>query len=143
MVKAWSDRRLASETITAIRKIESVLPDNLRKEIELEAIRVPAFQMTEGLSNNLERIRTAMDGQLKLAVRYRSLKGEETERVLWPLILYFWGNKWTLGAWCELREDFRSFRVDLMRDLTIMEERFDGVEGKDLKAYVEFQSGSD
>ncbi len=29
-----------------------------------------------------------------------------------PLGLYFWGNVWTLGAWCELRKDFRNFRLD-------------------------------
>ncbi|MCB1692282.1 MAG: HTH domain-containing protein, partial [Pseudomonadales bacterium] len=37
MVRAWSDRALGSVTATAIRKIESVLPENLKKEIELQA----------------------------------------------------------------------------------------------------------
>ena len=26
----------------------------------------------------------------------------------------FWGDVWTLAAWCELRDDFRSFRLDRM-----------------------------
>ena len=34
--------------------------------------------------------------------------GEDSQRVLRPLALYFWGNKWTLAAWCELREDYLS-----------------------------------
>ncbi|MBD3646565.1 MAG: YafY family transcriptional regulator [Pseudomonadales bacterium] len=143
MVRAWSDRKLASETGTAIRKIEAILPENLRKEIELEAIQVPGFQMTDVLSDNLECIRGAMDRHHKLSVRYRSLQGEQTERVLWPLILYFWGNKWTLGAWCELRQDFRSFRVDLIEHLDATGLPFEEVEGRRLQDYMDFQSRAD
>ena len=35
-----------------------------------------------------------------------------TERVVRPLGLWFWGKVWTLVAWCELRDDFRMFRLD-------------------------------
>lgn len=142
MVRAWSDRKLASVTSTAIRKIESVLPENLKKEIELQAIVVPDFHMTESTSHNLEAIRTAIDRNLKLDLCYRSLKGEETERVIWPFVLYFWGNKWTVGAWCELRDDFRAFRVDLIRDARLSEAPFVPDEKKSLEGYVEYQRTS-
>jgi predicted DNA-binding transcriptional regulator YafY len=142
MVRAWSDRKLASVTSTAIRKIESVLPENLKKEIELQAIVVPDFHMTESTSHNLEAIRTAIDRNLKLDLCYRSLKGEETERVIWPFVLYFWGNKWTVGAWCELRDDFRAFRVDLIRDARLSEVPFAPDEKRSLEGYVEYQRTS-
>jgi len=142
MVRAWSDRKLASVTSTAIRKIESVLPENLKKEIELQAIVVPDFHMTESTSHNLEAIRTAIDRNLKLDLCYRSLKGEETERVIWPFVLYFWGNKWTVGAWCELRDDFRAFRVDLIRDARPSEVPFAPDEKRSLEGYVEYQRTS-
>ena len=29
-----------------------------------------------------------------------------------PLGLWFWGKVWTLVAWCEMRGDFRAFRID-------------------------------
>jgi predicted DNA-binding transcriptional regulator YafY len=29
-----------------------------------------------------------------------------------PLGLWFWGKVWTLVAWCEMRSDFRAFRID-------------------------------
>ena len=35
-----------------------------------------------------------------------------TERTVRPLGLFYWGKVWTLAAWCELRTDFRNFRVD-------------------------------
>jgi predicted DNA-binding transcriptional regulator YafY len=140
MVRAWSDKKLASTTATAIRKIESILPLNLKKEIQLNAIQVPGFRMSEGLSNNLELVRTASDECRKLEMCYQSIKGEETRRTIWPLILYFWGNKWTVGAWCELRQGFRSFRVDLMTEVIRGEDTFDAVPGKNLLAYIDYQS---
>ena len=140
MVHAWSDKKLASTTATAIRKIESVLPERLKKEIKLNAIKVPGFQMSEGLSNNLEMVRVASEESKKLEVCYRSLRGEETRRTIWPLILYFWGNKWTLGAWCELRKDFRSFRVDLMFEVVDSGETFATTSDRNLQAYIDYQA---
>ena len=39
------------------------------------------------------------------------------QRVLRPLGCFYWGAAWTLAAWCELRQDFRSFRVDRIEAL--------------------------
>jgi len=38
--------------------------------------------------------------------------GSKTVRQVRPLGLYFWGQVWTLVAWCDLRVDFRMFRLD-------------------------------
>lgn len=142
MVQAWSDRELGSVTKTAIRKIESILPEKLRKEIEIEQIVVPNFQLAEATSDNLAAIRHAIDENMKLELTYDSLKGEQTERTIWPFLLYFWGNKWTLGAWCELRNAFRSFRVDLMRSATVAE-TFPEDPDRCLRAYVDYQRESE
>ncbi|WP_238537435.1 WYL domain-containing protein [Chromobacterium haemolyticum] len=32
-----------------------------------------------------------------------------------PLALFFWGDRWLLAAWCGLRLDYRSFRVDRLQ----------------------------
>jgi predicted DNA-binding transcriptional regulator YafY len=40
------------------------------------------------------------------------------------MALLFWGNVWTLVAWCELRVDFRSFRVDRFKSLSQLDETF-------------------
>ena len=54
-----------------------------------------------------------------------------------PLGLYFWGSKWTLAAWCELRGDYRSFRPDRMREVTVLDRRFDPEDGVDLAGFLE------
>ncbi|TXH82382.1 WYL domain-containing protein, partial [Thauera aminoaromatica] len=37
-----------------------------------------------------------------------------------------WGQTWTLGAWCELRGDFRSFRLDRIASSSTLDAHFDG-----------------
>ncbi len=139
MVKAWSDSELASTTATAIRKIESILPPNLKQEIHLNRIEVPDFQMSKEVSDKLRIVRKALDAQEKLRVNYTSISGDSTDRVIRPLILYFWGKTWTLGAWCELREGFRSFRVDRMNTVASLCEQFETTEECNTQAYVAYQ----
>jgi len=38
--------------------------------------------------------------------------------VVWPLALAFFGGTWLLAAWCERREDFRSFRLDRVQQMS-------------------------
>jgi predicted DNA-binding transcriptional regulator YafY len=42
---------------------------------------------------------------------------------------------WTAGAWCELRNDFRSFRPDRILEL-VLAEHFTDEPGKDLATYL-------
>ncbi len=141
MVKAWSDRELASTTATAIRKIESILPERLKKEIALPGIAVPGFQMTDAVSDTLTTVRRALDAQRKLEVSYVDLREAATDRIVRPLILYFWGKTWTLGAWCELRGGFRSFRVDRMASVEALPDTFESTDECSLQAYVTYQMG--
>jgi len=139
MVRAWSDRELASTTATAIRKIESILPDNLKKEIHLNSIEVPGFQLSKEVGENLRRVRLALDARRKLDIEYTSVEDAHTRRTIRPLILYFWGKTWTLGAWCELRGGFRSFRVDRMNVIVDICETFEHTAACSLQAYVNYQ----
>jgi predicted DNA-binding transcriptional regulator YafY len=139
MVRAWSDRELASTTATAIRKIESILPENLKKEIQLEGIEVPGYQMRPEVGEKLRAVRMALDAQEKLKVQYTSIKGAATHRIIRPLVLYFWGKTWTLGGWCELRTGFRSFRVDRMDTVVNQHVRFEHTDEISLQAYVNYQ----
>ena len=66
-------------------------------------------------------------------------------RRLWPLGCFYWGKVWTLSAWCELRNDFRGFRIDRIVDLVVLEEQFRQEPGKtlaDLLRKVEAEMGA-
>jgi predicted DNA-binding transcriptional regulator YafY len=49
--------------------------------------------------------------------------------------LYFWGGTWTLAAWCETRQDFRTFRVDRFKTWEISE-AFPREAGRELEGYL-------
>ena len=57
----------------------------------------------------------------RLFVTYATEDGTSTQRTIRPLGLWFWGKVWTLVAWCELRDDFRMFRVDRMSDPDLLD----------------------
>jgi predicted DNA-binding transcriptional regulator YafY len=118
MVQAFADDRLAGNARNLLAKIEQVVPDRLRASFSRPELEVPAAMCPE-VRAGVEKVRRAIDERRKLEFRYRDQQGQETARVVRPLCLAFWGTKWTAGAWCELRDDFRSFRSDRMRDVAV------------------------
>ena len=49
-----------------------------------------------------------------------------------PLGCFHWDAVWTLAAWCELRQGFRSVRIDRIETLLVLDERFRDEPGKTL-----------
>ena len=68
----------------------------------------------------------------KLQLRYVDEAGRASERIVRPLGCFFWGAVWTLAAWCELRQDFRSFRLDRLQRADMLDERFRDEPGRTL-----------
>jgi predicted DNA-binding transcriptional regulator YafY len=66
---------------------------------------------------------------------YRDAEGRTSARVIRPLGLFFWGAVATLGAWCELRSDFRNFGVDRIEALDLRPEAFEPEPGRGLHDY--------
>lgn len=112
MVRSWSDRQLATSANSALSKIMAVLPEQLQHIEESSPIKVPDFQMQHLIAPYSEAIRAAIRKQHKIHIHYTDAKDGVSERTLWPFGLYFWGKAWTLVAWCELRRDYRVFRLD-------------------------------
>ena len=74
----------------------------------------------------------AAEARHKLRLHYLDLKEVHSERSVRPLGCFYWGAVWTLAAWCELRQSFRSFRVDRITKLQVLDERFRDEPGKTL-----------
>ena len=81
-------------------------------------------------------LRRAIREHLKLRLDYAALDGQATSRLVRPLQLEFWGRAWTLTAWCELRNDFRVFRVDLIQGLATEGGAFLPEPGKTVDDYL-------
>jgi predicted DNA-binding transcriptional regulator YafY len=128
MVIAWGDPELASAANDALRKIEAVLTPELRNRIDAVRLYAPSFasrnEADTTTRSNLEQLRAAIELNLIVQVTYGDEKSNVTQRRLRPMALLFWGNVWTLVAWCELRNDFRSFRADRFQSIQTLDETF-------------------
>lgn len=136
MVGVWSDPLLADAAERAVARIEAVLPERLLPELARNTILVPPFGPEAAVSDALHLLRQAVRGQRKVSFKYRRADGEESVRTVQPLGLAYWGRTWTLVAWCELREDFRHFRLDRMETLIESGENFVSKPGQALEDFL-------
>ena len=104
----------------ALARIEAVLPARLRQDMEDAPLIVGPCPAVRGQDDRLVRLRRAIREQHKVLLRYRSLAGESTERVVWPFALSFFNTARIVVAWCELRQDYRSFRTDLIDEAKVL-----------------------
>ena len=132
IAQARLDVALGRHAEAALSKILSVLPAASRAAAESLAVYAPPVGPDPATRARLETLRVAAEAHHKLRLTYTDLKGQRSERVLRPLCCLCWGSVWTLAAWCETREAFRSFRVDLISDLQVLDERFRDEPGKTL-----------
>ncbi|AKJ32020.1 helix-turn-helix transcriptional regulator [Caldimonas brevitalea] len=131
LAQGWLDPALARQAETALGKIMSVLPAAARVAAESLALYAPQVGDPATLER-LARLREAIEARIKLRLGYEDLRGQHSERVVRPLGCFYWGKVWTLGAWCEVRADFRNFRVDRIRQITPLNERYQDEPGKTL-----------
>jgi predicted DNA-binding transcriptional regulator YafY len=136
MVGVWSDPALARAAESAAGKIDAALPERLRPELERMALLVPPFGPESEVTDAMHLLRGAVRGQRKVRFHYRRADGEASHRTVRPLGLAYWGRTWTLVGWCELRDDFRHFRLDRMDHLLDIGESFDPVPGRRLEDFL-------
>ncbi len=112
LAKAWGGARMALAAEEALIKIGAVLPDGERAKLGQTPLYALDFQLQDTVRVLLDRLDEAIERRERLQMAYQRLDGERSDRTVRPLGLYYWGKVWTLVAWCELRDDFRMFRVD-------------------------------
>lgn len=118
MIRAWGGVEMGRAAEEALVKIEAVLPDKARaraSEVRVDSLGLGQF--SDDLRVLIDQLERACDGRIRLEIAYQDSEGKTTQRTLRPLGLLFWGKVWTLAAWCDLRQDFRMFRLDRMADV--------------------------
>ena len=135
MIRAWGGAEMAAAAEEALVKIETVLPDAARARaasVPIHAITMP--EMSAEVRERIDLIEAAAADRVRLHLDYADSSGAVTERVIRPLGLWFWGKVWTVVSWCELREDFRMFRLDRIQTARTGD-RFREERGKTLRDF--------
>lgn len=135
VVTSWGDAALARSAGNALARVEAALPDRLKAKMATTPLYAPGFHVPPPVVASLSELRAAIDQSRKVWIAYVGPEGQETERTVWPLGLFFWGRTWSLTGWCELRQDFRNFRLDRIGDLRVLEDGYAGEPGRTLEDY--------
>jgi predicted DNA-binding transcriptional regulator YafY len=138
MVRAWGDVTFTQAADAAVAKIRAVLPARLNEVIEASRMSVAPSRSRgkDAFNAHLTPIRRAIRDHRKLRVGYEALAGEQTTRILRPLGLAFFGPFWMLASWCELRRDFRTFRIERISKLEVTDEVFRDEPGKTMDDFL-------
>lgn len=119
------DASLQAAARRVLTKIET-------SKVPVNSLRVSDWGIVVPENTCLDEMRQAIRQEQKLRIRYNNLDGSVTERTLLPLVLTYYIEVAVLSAWCTLRDDYRSFRVDRMLACDQLPEYFTG-QGKTLR----------
>jgi predicted DNA-binding transcriptional regulator YafY len=121
LVERQGDGALAASAANALAKIAAAAPKNLRDtiaDVGMWALgRLPE-------TPSLKPLREAIRREHKVTIAYSDEKGATITRTIWPIALGFFDGRQVAVAWCELRDDFRHFRTDRVRELAPTGERY-------------------
>jgi predicted DNA-binding transcriptional regulator YafY len=115
------DEVLQAAASVALAKISAVLSPQAQAQITNPLSMPGPRPMFPQNAAPLDQLRAAIRGQVRLDIRYENEQGQRTQRVVWPVQLAFMDRARVLAAWCELRQDFRTFRTDRIISVTLLD----------------------
>ena len=121
------DASFANDYRDAITKIKAVLPRTIQEKAELLAQRIVFRNNPQQVSSSdtLATLQLSIIHRKPVEVVYQALSDQqETHRVVEPLALYSTQENWVLIAWCRLRDNYRSFRLDSIRQMKQLSDVF-------------------
>ncbi|MDJ1017148.1 MAG: YafY family protein [Paracoccaceae bacterium] len=137
VVSKAADDELKAAAQTLSQKVDAVLPEDRAAPASGWGFAVYPFAEAARGFVHMAPLRAAIRSRRKVEIAYAALDGEETKRTIRPLQMEYWGRVWTLTSWCELRQDFRVFRVDRIKTLDVTFDNFEEEPGKTLADYLD------
>lgn len=120
------DASFIKDYSAAIEKIKAVLRHNVKDKANLLAERTQFDQNLnrERNSNNLSDLQFALTNFYVTRIEYANEANKVTSRLIEPFALLNTKENWLLVAWCRLRKEFRYFRLDRIKRLETLSEKF-------------------
>ena len=115
------DSEMAATARDASAKIAAVLPKGRRGEMDAIGLFVIPHSVEPPGDNLLGKLRRALRDERQVRLSYRDKTGTLSERTIYPVALGYFDHHQTLVAWCTLRSDYRSFRIDGMVAVELLE----------------------
>lgn len=134
-VRRQGDAALAEAASGALAKIAAASPRDLRDSMAETSLWVPlgrradlpdakASTTAAQADRFVQPVREAIRHEHRLTLGYQDEQGSASERTVWPFALAYFEGKRLLAAWCELRGDYRHFRIDRIASVLSTGERY-------------------
>ena len=136
-VERTGDSVMAKAAREARAKIQAGMPQP--EERKLADAPYFSLQGRNGATPNLALLRQAIRQRQIARFHYKDGDGNASERRVRPLAIWNLTDGWMFSGWCELRQDFRTFRLDRMANLAVPGETFDEDEATGLRAFMELE----
>lgn len=130
LIRRLRDPALRDAAVSVLAKIEAVLPAATRARLDAAPFFVSPGDTHVPDGVDLSEIRSGIRDRRKLRLRYRDETGRISRRTVWPIALAYYVDVTLIAAWCELRADYRHFRVDRIENLSILDEIYPPDDGR-------------
>lgn len=137
IVQSWTDDAMARAAGRAVDRVRAAVPEELDRRIGDLALFAAPQAAAAAPRTDTGPFRRAIRDRRLLDILYEDVGGQRSERRIRPLGLLFYGSKWLLAAWCELRGDFRTFRLDRIAAAQTSDERFRPEAGRTLADFLD------
>jgi len=131
LVEQMTDQSVRAAFDGALMKIKAVLNEVQKDHLEslqdhIEVLK-PRMSLPTQSGHFLTDLQKATVGKQVVRLSYISNhQNELTQREVEPIGLFYYSAAWHLIAWCRLRNGFRDFRCDRIKELKPTEEIFEG-----------------
>ena len=139
LVRRLRDPGLQAAADSVLAKVTTVLPEALRGGVRAAPFFVSHGDAETPMGIDLADLRRAIRETRKVRITYSDVQGRESDRTVWPIAMAYYVDVTILGAWCELRSDFRHFRVERIITSTISDDQFQTEGGKLMERWFALQ----
>ena len=124
LLRRLRDPKLQAAAQSVLAKLSVVIPEPLQSQLVAAPVYVSDGDAPSVTGLDLAQLRDAIRDNRKLAITYIDEEGRRSQRTIWPIAIAYYVDATLVGAWCELRRDFRHFRVDRIQGSQLLEDRF-------------------
>lgn len=123
-VQSIADPDLSDAAGAALRKLQGRLPQRQSHRLSHAVLTATRFDRPDPPTVDVAALRQATWDERTIDFAYTDAQGEDTRRRVNPLSIVYMDRASVLVSWCHLRQDFRVFRLDRMRDMQVAEASF-------------------
>jgi predicted DNA-binding transcriptional regulator YafY len=136
LVRRIRDAKLQEAAERVLAKVAIAVPSALRAHLASAPLYVSEGSAVEPRGIDLSEVRSAIRGRRKIRISYRDERARGSKRTIWPIAVAYYVDVTVIAAWCELRNDYRHFRVERIETAQILDSQFEDDYGRLLGGWL-------